>query len=307
MTIEQFNLQTRPDDFFGNAGEGCIDPDLVLVDLLALGNHKIPNNKTEVRILKALLKKSAPDNPLQIFVGSCPDYSHQNGLYDHRSVGGGIPLLTRYHLENDINLLRILDKYGVQYIYKLMVADVEACDDVFCMRFTAGSKEEFKRRCNSSVRATKNEMDKLANTLGLSGILVSSSFFMEFGEEKFLLLQQAYQRLLEEEYENDDSFRARVTEDIILRMEMYRKMYADVLDRLSGKEREDFLAKRTIRTMAQYLTLGKLISEKADNSIIINHPTRNIGMFNKGNKYSLVQSKIPQRTIPVFEMNRRVY
>jgi hypothetical protein len=91
-------------------------------------------------------------------------------------------------------------------------------------------------------------------------------------------------------------------------MDMYFKMYKEVIDTMDFPERQLFLIGRTIRTMAQYLTLGRLIGEDANYPLIICHPTRNIGLFNDRNKFPFPQDgKSPQPTIPVFELKKGVY
>jgi hypothetical protein len=219
-------------------------------------------------------------------------------------VGEGIPLLTRVHLENDTRILNILSENNIPYEYVLMVADVEAEDKIFCDRFTNGDKNEFLRRCSSSVNATKSHIENNY----LSANIRSSSFYEEFGRERFLTYQINYQNLLSERYQDDSSFSMRVGGDVLARMDMYRKMYRGILGDMESKVRTDFLVGRTIRTMAQYLTLGRLIGEGAKYPVVLCHPTRNLGLFNDRNKFLLPEDGVhPQPTIPVFEMKKGVY
>lgn len=267
-----------------------------------------PQSKRYKSALKEVLSNVTLESPLKIYVGSCPDYSHENGSYTHQNIGEGVPLLSQVHVENDVNLLKVLDTCGVPYEYVLMVADVEAIDEVFSEKFTNGDQTEFLRRCVSSSEATQGLLDRTKEEAGLNGDLRSSSFFMEFGYDNFLQLQNQYMSVLFEKYEVDESFRQRITNDIAARMAMYKKMYDKILPTLGFNESQEFLVYRDIRTKAQYLTLGRAISHASENAMIINHPTANIGLFNDRNKHLLPSDgNIPQKTLPVFEMKKKVY
>jgi hypothetical protein len=253
------------------------------------------------------LREATTDRPIRFYIGSCPDYSHNGRVYTHEGLGEGIPFLTQVHLDADLPIMMKLDAAKIPFQYVIMVADVEAVDEIFCERFTNGSEKEFLRRCGESSQKTS----QLLRGIGLDGRLCSSSFFEEFGRERFLAFQEAYQTLLTERYETDNSFAMRVSEDLFSRMQMYRQMYPFVFnEKLVYEKRKDFLISRTLRTMAQYLTLGRLIGEKLNECfpMIIVHPTRNKGVFNERNKFLLSEDgPQPQPTIPVFEMKRRVY
>ncbi|MBU0569971.1 hypothetical protein KKB40_04290, partial [Patescibacteria group bacterium] len=144
----------------------------------------------------------------------------------------------------------------------------------------------------------------------LRGNLRSSTFFTEFGRDTFMRFQLGYQKVLTHTYEKDTSFNTRVVGDIITRMDMYRKMYRGIINGMDSLERQKFLAGRTMRTMAQYLALGRLIGEKTNECfpVIICHPTQNIGLFNGRNKFLLPSDgTFPQPTIPVIKMKKEVY
>lgn len=268
----------------------------------------MPRNKTQRRLLERSLKSATDESPLKIYVGSCPDYSHTDGLYDHQSLQGRTPLLTSYHLLYDLGFLGVLARYEVPFSYTVMVADVEACDEVFCQKFTAGSEEVFLNLCRSSQRATAGSIQNLPVGEGIRKRIHSSSFFGEFGREKFLQYQESYQEVLKKRYADDGSFRMRTDGDTASRLEMYSKMYDQVLRTMEFRERFEFLTQRTLRTMAQYLTLGRLIAVASLYPVIINHPTKNIGVFNDRNKFALPEDEMqPQPTIPIVEMNKEVY
>ncbi len=287
-----------------------IDINAVMGEFTQLPNHRAPQSKGEKRELQRALGSATVGNPLCIYVGSCPDYSYENGLYTHRSLGEGVPLLTQYHATQDTRLLTVLDRAGVPYRYTIMVADVEATDEVFARKFTSGDEEEFLGRCRGSVQSTGVLLEQVSAAQALNGELRSNSFFDEFGRDKVLSYQEQYLEVLRQRHEEDSSFRIRVSGDTSSRLEMYAAMYSGIIPQIGhlNEEQRQFLAGRTLRTMAQYLALARLIAEASPNAIIINHPTRNNGMFNDRNKFLLpTDGPQPQRTIPVFEMTQEVY
>jgi hypothetical protein len=267
----------------------------------------LPENKTEKRLLNLALRQATEEKPIRFYVGSCPDYSHNGQVYTHEGLGEGVPFLTQVHLEADLPILMKLEEARIPFQGVIMVADVEAVDEVFCERFTDRSEAEFLRRCKESIRNTS----ELLRGTGLDGKLRSSSFFEEFGRERFLYYQEAYREVLAERYRTNDSFLTRVNGDMYSRMEMYKRMYPFIFnENTSNGERDDFLVGRTLRTMAQYLALGRLVGEKTNECfpMIVVHPTRNKGVFNERNRFLLPDDgPQPQPTIPIFEMKRRVY
>lgn len=252
------------------------------------------------------MKQVTHHSPVQFFVGSCPDYSHDNGKYTHKYLGSGIPLLTQFHLQSSEGIFEILDSFNVPYVYTIMVADVEAMDEVFCSKFTSGNQAAFLERCKNSVLETQQVLEVFQHKY--KGTFRSSSFFIEFGFERFISVQEAYQSVLSKRCQDDTSFSSRVVDDILARRLLYGTMYGDVMTSMLPDEKIAFLTDRTIRTMAQYLTLGRLIGE-CKNAVIINHPTRNINVFNDRNKFLLVEDdpRRPQPTIPILRMIKEVY
>jgi len=272
---------------------------------------ELPGSKSERGVLKNYIKNATDRKPIRFYVGSCPDYSHEGGKYTHKFLGSGVPLLTQCHLEVEERFFSVLRDLGIPFEYVIMVADVEATDGVFCQRFTGGNEQEFLARCRLSVEKTQELLLALAKKYQFSyGSLRSSSFFEEFGKEEFLFYQASYQELLARRFREDGSFRTRVIGDLIRRRELYQKMYPNIFGpEVPPQEKEEFLVGRTLRTMAQYLTLGRLIAQRNDcHPAIICHLTTNLGMFNDRNKFRLKEDGAqPQPTIPVFKMERTVY
>lgn len=291
----------------GPKPRASVDVEKTLEELRNLTGVSLPPNRREMKALKHALAEATEQSPLRIYVGSCPDYSHSGGLYTHQSVGGAVPLLTQVHVGADSELLHALDNAQIPYEYTVMVADVEATDQIFCDKFTGGNQKEFMDRCQMSAEATQQYLDAIKTTQGLRGKLRSSSFFGQFGYQRFMDLQHAYEAVLHQRTLEDESFQARVDSDIIARRGLYQKMYDNILGN-PDVDYHRFLIDRDIRTKAQYLALGKCIDQAGQNVVIINHPTRNIGLFNDRNKYLLPEDgPQPQRTIPVFEMQTKVY
>lgn len=274
---------------------------------MANADLSLPINKGERRIFSNYLKKVDKENPLRFYVGSCPDYEHNGQYYTHGGIGGSVPLLTHKHLTAAQNLFSQLEDAKVPYEYILMVADVEAMDQVFCDKFTGGDQGRFLALCNRSVLATAEFIRDNFSHLQY-GQVRSSSFFSEFGQDNFMDYERRYKDLLHNNYQSNGSMRSRIYRDTYARIEMYRAMYDRVLPYMSTFEREDFLIGRTERTMAQYLALGRLVGQRQNASIIC-HPTLNISMINDRNKLLLAEDNPlgVQPTVPVFPMNRRVY
>ena len=268
----------------------------------------LPESKTEMRLLKHHLASSTDSNPLTIYVGSCPDYSHKEGLYDHKSLGENVPLLSLYHLDLASRLLPVLEEMGVSYSYVIMVADVEADDEVFRSKYCGGEEGEFERRCQQSVVKTRELVESMGVIPQVKDKILASSFYTEFGKGQFLACQKAYIETIRQRRSVDGSFNQRIVSDTAARMKMYRQVYGDYLTRTSYDKGFEFCESRTIRTMAQYLTLGKLMTEKSRLPVVIVHTTVNKNMFNARNKLLLLgEGEGRQQSLPILEMKRRVY
>src|SRR3989344_6064845 len=260
----------------------------------------VPEKKEEKRNFRARFIKVVKGKCLRFYVGSCPDYSHDGAKYTHECLGDGVPLLTRNHLEVNMELLRVLEREGIECEMVVMVADVEAVDEIFCDRFTSGDQAEFLARCDRSVRATQGVLP--------DGRIRSTSFFGELGSDRFLDLQGRYSAVLADRFERDGIFHNRVVTDTMKRADLYAKMYPQVFNNgMTMGQRYEFLMERTIRTMAQYLTLGRLIGGVEDPVAIINHPTTNVNMYNSRGKFLLPEDdhRYPHPTVPILTMTRR--
>lgn len=272
----------------------------VIKGLEGFGKHRLPEEREQLSVLKsAIFFSLIKGREIYIYAGSCPDYSHKNGLYTHEGIGDGLPLLSKLHVDLDVRLVESLLEQGVACRYLLMLADVEVMDDYFCQKFTGGDRGEFLARCSSSVRVTG---EYLREATKANPNFFASSFFEIFGQERFMQMQDLYEQMLLEKSVSDLKFYQRVEKDTKQRTNLYAQMYPKVS--YQTEEGKEFLMGRTRRTMAQYRALADLILAAGHPAMIINHPTVNISTYNEG---SLSLSKKVFHKIPVILMNRRVY
>lgn len=235
------------------------------------------------------------ENPLRIYIGTCPDYSHTAGRYTFEALGDDIPLLTRVHLENDRPLFNLLDQHEIQFEVRILLADVEGSDGYFCDRYTGGSEAEFMSRCASSVERTGAFLERYQEHYR-TGRFVSSTFFEEFGRDRFLNLETAYGIRVEELRDANQTVAKRISNDTQARRELYRRLY--------GTPGPQFLEQRTIRTMAQYLALGHLISDYEPTTMVL-HQTTNRRLVNDRGRIAISEQE--QRTFPVLSLQQSVY
>lgn len=277
--------------------------------LSTIPHIELPVNKAETGILRKGLQKAMSQEQISLYIGSCPDYSHSNGKYDHQYLGEEIPLLSSLHLQISINTLKTLDFFGVDYEMVLMLADVEATDEYFVKKFANGSEQEFLRRCNVSKTKTALLIENIKLNYGILGTVRSSSFFQEFGRQNYINTMNSYLDSLYHYFENDSHFQSRVLTDTLYRDKLYEKMYPDYYQGSNYLAKTDFLNSRTLRTMAQYLALGKLISEKTANNAVIIHPTVNSNIINIRNRFRTSEEspQLQHPTIPILKMNKEVY
>ncbi|HMS31085.1 MAG TPA: hypothetical protein PJ984_01680 [Candidatus Saccharibacteria bacterium] len=63
----------------------------------------------DVRRLTRRMEQADTENPLSIYIGSCPDYSNDGNTYTFEDVGGGVPLLTQLQIERNTALFRRME------------------------------------------------------------------------------------------------------------------------------------------------------------------------------------------------------
>ena len=160
----------------------------------------------------------------------------------------------------------------------MLLADTEATDEFFCEKYFQSDEDSFLAKCSESVAATKEMLSAVEETYKI-GKFVSSSFFKLFSRSKFTDLESDYTQTLEQRYQQGKL--ARVETDIAARLALYRRLYGN--DKANDKQ---FLINRTLRTMAQYLVLGRLMGQDTTSCTIV-HDTVNASLFQSINKYCL--------------------
>jgi hypothetical protein len=175
-----------------------------------------------------------------------------------------------------------------------MLADTEALDEYFANKYFKNNAEEFLNNCHQSVYKTENYL-KLFNEQYNYGEFISTSFLNLFGSNLHNT-QTEYVEYLSNLYKLGNL--GRIDKDIEKRQNLYCKMYGE--DALN----KEFLAERTIRTMGQYLALGRIIGEDEQGCIIV-HDTVNASLFQSFNKFTHNNENNP--TSPVIRQSLRVY
>lgn len=189
----------------------------------------------------------------QDFVGvvapSCPDYSHDGGVYTFKSVGAGVPLLAERH----ISFLSALHVCVPHMRCELVLADQESEDPVLCARMGSSQKE-----MALLVRESAIVTQKRVASFGWKVSLMTQRFPGLKNHEKRFAAQ----------IEADAKLRFRINTDAIARSGMYQRI---------GVYGGDAMRRRTVRTAAQYCALGHIAA--SEGFLICNHDTVNLGWF----------------------------
>ncbi len=185
----------------------------------------------------------------KIIAPACPDYSHCDGKYTFRQLNNGISLLA----QKQIDFLRAARQVLTEVEVTVAVADQEA-DDESLRKAVGESIESFRTKIRKTIEA-------IASAVKQDGWCVAAmtSVIPEFAEQEKLWMQRI---------RSDSGLSARITTDSIARSEMYR--------RIAPFTAEEMFA-RTLRTAAQYLTLGTWA--QSNNALIANHTTTNLAWY----------------------------
>ncbi len=90
----------------------------VIKGLEGFEKHRLPEEREQLSVLKSAIFFSLVEGrEIYIYAGSCPDYSHKNGLYTHEGIRGGLPLLSKLHVDLDVRLVEFLLEQGVACRY----------------------------------------------------------------------------------------------------------------------------------------------------------------------------------------------
>ena len=216
-----------------------------LIELCGPGSQ---TRKVAIRIGATLLQ-----GPPQLIVPSCPDYSHYRGRYTFKDVRGGVSLVTRKH----ILFMQAVAKIFPDMQVLALIADHEADDPALCQ--VAGiSRKEFYTRIRRSVVSTRRAFrsQELDWNVALMTDVVPN-----------LVAREAE---LMEMIRSEPRFQGHIESDTLERAAMYNRL------RIRGREAR---RERTIRTAAQYMTLGQFAVDNG--RLIVNHSTTNLAWYLK--------------------------
>jgi len=216
-----------------------------LFQLVEICGEFTKNRKMLVRIGNILLDQ----NPI-IIAPCCPDYGHENGRYNFRGLNGSVPLLATKHIEFLKKVVKIIPKAKLI----LLVADLESEDEAI-RKAVKKTKSEFDRLIRESLEAIREAIKKSCWNAELMTSMIPNLKEKEIEISKWI--------------EKNEKFKSRLRIDTNSRSKMYWKINPS----FSYEEK----LKRTIRTAAQYLAFGELLSQKG--CIICNHTTVNLSWY----------------------------
>jgi hypothetical protein len=205
--------------------------------------------RSHSRVMQNRIGELLFQKTVKVIAPSCPDYSHEDGLYTFTSVGSWIPLLAVQHH----GLLEPLLRRVPQLQCEILVADGEASDSAIQNKVGL-SEAAFQARIAQSIDTARRSF----KAVGIE-VLAMSERFPTLQSEKARLV--AAMRVDEHRY-------ARFASDTIARSPMYRKL---------GITDPEVMLERTIRTAAEYAALATLT--KAEGVLICNHETVNLSWY----------------------------
>jgi hypothetical protein len=68
------------------------------------------SKKDSRRLGQRLRHAHKTGEPVNLYVGTCPDYSHDGTQYTFESIGNGVPLLTQKQLRSSTGLFESLSR-----------------------------------------------------------------------------------------------------------------------------------------------------------------------------------------------------
>ena len=187
---------------------------------------------------------------ITVVAPSCPDYSHDAGVYTFSSVGGGVPLLARLH----IALLDKIVPHMPRAVCEIVLADHEADEPVLCAK-VGKTRAAFLDSVHASASAVRE-------------LVAGRGWKVSNMTDRFPNLIR-FEKEFEASITADLSLSMRITSDTISRRGMY--------EMLGVREVED-MRRRTVRVAAQYCAMGHLSCR--DGFMICNHQTVNLSWYN---------------------------
>ncbi|MBI2141735.1 hypothetical protein HYU16_04925 [Candidatus Woesearchaeota archaeon] len=256
------------------------------LDLVSAPDH--------IALAENIAQSFASGGKLKIFAPSCPDYKHDGSTYTFGELGNGVSLLGLYQIEFAEKLLQLLDVHGVPYDYIVLTADIEVEDDAMLAKNRVTKMEAIEK-----VKGTIKETGEYASGLLMpqNGSTVRSvGFLQEFNG--FPESQRRYEVLIGQLQTSSAAFRKGLEHLHEGRLGLYSRLFPG-----ANQAELHNLMPRTIRTMAQYATLGQLAREQ--NAVITSHRTLNIPAYN--NPKLFLGRPEDYRRVPVFNFDRGIY
>ncbi|MDD2785787.1 MAG: hypothetical protein PHS79_02720 [Patescibacteria group bacterium] len=207
------------------------------------------NRPMIVKIAKAALVEQSI-----VYAPCCPDYSHLDGRYTFRGLDGGISLLAELHIAFLERLAPILPNAQIT----LLLANQEA-EDAAIIRAVGTTREEFQDKLYMSLTAIRTRIGRLG----------WEAKFMTDVIPDLVTKEKSFAQ----EISNDNSKRVRLQTELGSRMDMYRRIDNHML--------YEEMMRRTVRTAAQYLTLGEFAFR--ENALVCNHTTTNLSWYGETN------------------------
>lgn len=214
----------------------------MLPSLGAQSKSRVMINRIGITLLQENVTVIAP---------SCPDYSHTRGKYDFTSVGAGVPLLSRLHIEFLEHIATLVPRMRCE----IVVADQEVSDEALCKKI-GHTKDGFLSLIHRSIAAT-------------SEYVAPKGWCVAAMTERFPELE-ALETVITKEIASDQSLQSRLKHDTLARSDMYRMI---------GVYDTEAMHRRTIRTAAQYCALAHIAAR--DKLLVCNHETVNLGWYNR--------------------------
>jgi hypothetical protein len=218
----------------------------LLSDLVGLCGQFSRSRQTARNIGITLLRREQP----HLIVPVCPAYTHEDGLYDYKGVGEGVPLLASAHKSFLQKVQDLLPGSRVMFL----LADQEALVPELCEAIGVDSKT-FINRVRRSLAATKRfaqsfGWDAEAMTRFVPGVINDVP-------------------LLAEELLTNDQYRRHLAAETDRRAGIYARIGFP----------NDVFFERTVTVAAAYTHLGWFAHRHR--YLIVNHTTPNLSWFRR--------------------------
>jgi hypothetical protein len=234
---------------------------------------------------------------IQIVSTVCPDYPNNGKKYTFQgTLGSGVSLTAKEHLENVPKLLGVLTEHGFEPKWSILLADlpevIESQRDFF--ERVSGTKEEYLSLCSLSTLEIQRAVGDLAM------VETFSSFYSRAGLN-YLEIQEGVATRLREEGRRAP-FQSRFASFAASRRPLAEKFRGR---RLSEEELLDAAA----HGMSLYITHGTLLRKiyMRQNLIVINHRTPNLQNFYLCNFVSGFENLIKTIKFPLGVLEEELY